>query len=162
MPSWGKIALEIQNEQRRNPGIENSRDPSDRVRQKYLNQLHAQTGRNIICYYSGFLHKPRLEGIDINDEDKHAFMECVGGIDHQLGLDLFIHSPGGNGAATKSLVEYLRKLFGNNIRAVVPQIAMSAGTLIALSCKEIMMGDYSNIGPVDPQVYGFPAIAVLS
>jgi ClpP class serine protease len=39
---------------------------------------------------------------------------------------------------------------------------MSAGTLIACSCKEIIMGSHSNIGPVDPQVYGFPAYAVLN
>src|SRR5262249_52546500 len=42
----------------------------------------------------------------------------------------------------------------------IPQIAMSAGTLIACSCKEIIMGSHSNIGPVDRQVYGFPAYAV--
>ena len=38
---------------------------------------------------------------------------------------------------------------------------MSAGTIIACACKEIYMGAYSSLGPVDPQVNGLPAYAVL-
>lgn len=38
---------------------------------------------------------------------------------------------------------------------------MSAGTLIALSCKEIMMGKQSNLGPIDPQMGGVACQAVL-
>jgi hypothetical protein len=52
-------------------------------------------------------------------------------------------------------------MFGTNIRAVVPQIAMSAGTMIALSCKEIIMGTHSNLGPIDPQIGGIPAHGVI-
>jgi hypothetical protein len=60
-------------------------------------------------------------------------------------------------AATESLVDYLRKMFGDNIRAFVPQIAMSAGTMIACSCSAIFMGAHSSIGPIDPQYGGIPA-----
>jgi ClpP class serine protease len=38
-------------------------------------------------------------------------------------------------AATESIVDYLRKMFGTNIRAIILQIAMSSGTMIACSCK---------------------------
>jgi Serine dehydrogenase proteinase len=39
---------------------------------------------------------------------------------------------------------------------------MSAGTMIALSTKEILMGLYSNLGPIDPQVgNGAAAHAIL-
>ncbi len=54
-------------------------------------------------------------------------------------------------AATESLVDYLRATFGKDIRAIIPQLAMSGGTLMALACKEIIMGKESSIGPVDPQ-----------
>ena len=53
-------------------------------------------------------------------------------------------------------------MFGHDIRAVVPQIAMSAGTILACSCKSILMGKHSNIGPVDPQLGGIPAIAIIN
>lgn len=53
-------------------------------------------------------------------------------------------------------------MFGKDIRAIVPQLSMSAGTMIALSCKEILMGKHSNLGPIDPQFGGIPAQEVLS
>jgi hypothetical protein len=52
-------------------------------------------------------------------------------------------------------------MFGTNIRAIIPQIAMSAGTMLACACKSIVMGRHSNLGPIDPQVNGFPAQGVL-
>ena len=82
-------------------------------------------------------------------------------MDRTLGLDLFLHTPGGDIAATESLVHYLKEMFGNNIRAVIPQMAMSAGAMLACSCSSILMGKHSNIGPVDPQINGIPAIGVI-
>jgi len=52
-------------------------------------------------------------------------------------------------------------MFGNDIRAIVPQIAMSAGAMIACSCKKILMGKHSNLGPIDPQMNGVPAYGVI-
>ena len=48
-------------------------------------------------------------------------------------------------------------MFGNDIRVIVPQIAMSAGTMIASAAREIIMGQHSNIGPIDPQYAGLSA-----
>jgi hypothetical protein len=90
--------------------------------------------------------------LSINDSDKNGFMATIQGMDRSRGLDLLLHTPGGSMAATESLVEYLRQMFGENIRAFVPQIAMSAGTMIACACAEIFMGKQSSIGPIDPQL----------
>lgn len=38
---------------------------------------------------------------------------------------------------------------------------MSAGTMIACSCKQILMGKHSSLGPVDPHFNGIPAIGVI-
>ena len=99
--------------------------------------------------------------ISITDEDKNGFMSVVHGLDREKGLDLILHTPGGDMAATESLVEYLRSMFGEDIRAIVPQIAMSGGTLIALSCKKIIMGKESSIGPIDPQFGALSAAGLL-
>lgn len=64
-------------------------------------------------------------------------------------------------AATESLVEYLRQMFGTNIRAFIPQLAMSAGTMIACACSEIFMGAHSSIGPIDPQFNNMPANGII-
>jgi hypothetical protein len=138
----------------------------DVIRRKYLTKLHEATGRNIIVYYSGWLHKAGLEklgyaGLGIEDADKNGFMATIHELDRTKGLDLFLHTPGGDIAATESLVDYLRAMFGTDIRAFIPQLAMSAGTMIALSCKQIIMGKHSSLGPIDPQIHGLPAHGII-
>ena len=66
-------------------------------------------------------------------------------------LDLILHSPGGSLEAAEQIVTYLRSKY-DNIRAIVPQNAMSAATMIACACDEIMMGKHSALGPIDPQI----------
>ena len=88
-------------------------------------------------------------------------------LDRSKGLDLILHTPGGGLTSTQSIVDYLHRMFRANknsvpdIRVIVPQIAMSAGTMIACSAKEIWMGKHSNLGPIDPQFNGVPAYGVL-
>lgn len=72
-----------------------------------------------------------------------------------------MHTPGGAIAATESIVCYLKKLFGNDIRVFVPQTAMSAGTMMALSAKQIIMGKQSNLGPIDPQFGGMSCAGII-
>jgi Serine dehydrogenase proteinase len=114
----------------------------------------------VIAYYSGWLSNPGAFGTDVNDEDKAAFMMAIHGLDMVKGLDLILHTPGGGIAAAESLVDYLRRMFGTDVRAFVPHLAMSAGTMIACTCKSIVMGKHSNLGPIDPQLGGLPAAAV--
>jgi membrane-bound ClpP family serine protease len=52
-------------------------------------------------------------------------------------------------------------MFGTDIRAIVPQLALSAGTMIACACKEVVMGKHSSLGPIDPQYMGMPAHGVV-
>ncbi len=159
MPNWNEIFLEIQ--QQAGSHQAQAVQASDLTRKKYLRQLHEKTGRNLIAYYSGWLSKPGVALSDINDEDKTGFMTTVHKLDRSLGLDLLLHTPGGGIAATQSIVNYLQKMFGGNIRAFVPQIAMSAGAIMACCCKEIWMGKQSNLGPIDPQLRGIPAYGVV-
>lgn len=151
VPSWGQVLDELRS-------VEN---PLDMIRRKYLKIMNDYTGRNIIAYYSAFIQKPRIEGTGIDDNDKNAFMQAVCGLDRTKGLDLILHTPGGGIAATESIVCYLRKLFGNDIRTFVPQMSMSAGTMIALSTKEIVMGKQSNLGPIDPQFGGMSCAGII-
>ena len=126
----------------------------DSIRRRYLSLMHAATGRNVIAYYSGFLQKSGTNNTDINNDDINAFMGAVYGLDKSKGLDLILHTPGGIGSAAETIVFYLKSNFGNDIRAFVPQIALSAGTMIALGCREIVMGKQSSLGPIDPQIRG--------
>ena len=82
-------------------------------------------------------------------------------LDKKKGLDLILHTPGGDVGATQSIVNYLHKIFKKDIRAIIPQIAMSAGTMIACSCRSILMAEHSNLGPIDPHLRGVPAYGVI-
>jgi len=136
--------------------------PFDILRRKYTKELSDYTHRNVICYYSGFLQKPELgAAVAVTDTDKNGLMTTINGLDVSKGLDLILHTPGGDTAATESIVDYLWSKFSGDIRCFVPQMAMSAGTMIACSCREIWMGRQSSLGPIDPQFRGIPAHGVI-
>ena len=152
MPNWAKLLKEINQ----------LGSPHDILRRKYVTSLHKYTKRNVICYYSGWLQKPEIGAATaVNDNDKNGLMTTINGLDISKGLDLILHTPGGDTAATESIVDYLWQKFQGDIRCFVPQMAMSAGTMIACSCKEIWMGKHSSLGPVDPQFGGIAAHGVL-
>ena len=132
-------------------------DPIDVTRRKYLGEFYEKRKRNVIAYYSGHLQKPRLEGTEICDEDKNAFLNVVHGLDPSKGLDLILHTPGGLAETTESIGNYLREVFGTDIEVFVPLMAMSGGTMIACVSKKIHMGKQSSIGPIDPQIGGISA-----
>jgi ClpP class serine protease len=161
--NWGGILEEIKQASARAKSEMDGAIHS--IRRKYLSEFHRITGRNVISYYSGFLSKPDIDS-SINDEDKNGFMMTVHGLSRPIGLDLILHTPGGGMAATQSIVDYLYKMFplagtrGADIRVFVPQIAMSAGTMIACSSREIWMAKHSNLGPIDPQRRGIACNAV--
>lgn len=154
MPSWSQIVSEV--DLYANVGAE-----LDKKRKEYLSRVHSITGRNIISYYSGWLKNPDAPHVGIDDQDKNAFMTTVHKLDKSIGLDLILHTPGGDIAATESIVTYLKSIFQGDIRAFIPQISMSAGTMIAMSCKEIIMGEQSSLGPIDPQMGGIACQAVI-
>ena len=143
MPNWSDVLNEID--------ADKHPDSVNTVRCKYLKQLHRLRQRNIIAYYSGWMHRSE-PGIMIDDLDKCGFMTVVHKLDRDKGLDLLLHTPGGVTSATASIVDYLREVFALDIEVFVPQLAMSAGTMIACAARLIHMGQQSSLGPIDPQL----------
>lgn len=156
MPNWSEVLTEIQR-----LGASGVQHPVDAVRRTHVKNLAAYTGRNTIIYYSGFLHIQNAAALAIGDMDMNGLMTTVHKMDRKKGLDLVLHTPGGDVAAAESIVAYLRSMFGTDIRAIVPQLAMSAGTMIACATKQIVMGKQSSLGPFDPQLNGVSTPAVL-
>lgn len=151
MPDWSDILNEV------------NASKIEAMRREYLNDIANYTKRNVLVYYSGWLQVPTLQPYSymVNDSDKTGLMSCCHGVDRTKGLDLILHTPGGDIAATESIIDYLISIYNGNVRAFVPLLAMSCGTLIAVSCKEIWMGRQSSIGPVDPQFGNIPAMGIL-
>lgn len=110
-------------------------------------------GTNVIVYSSAFLQKPSVqsEALMIMPEDINGFMAAMTGMNWDAGLTLVLHTPGGVTMATQSIVDYLRSKF-SKMEVVVPVFAMSAGTMIALASDRIVLGNHSQLGPIDPQL----------
>lgn len=120
----------------------------DIVRREYLQKLHLLTGNDTILYITSF--QAPSGAIQISLDDIRGFMSCLNGMKGKK-LDLILHSPGGSLEAAEQIVQYLRAKY-QYIRAIIPQNAMSAATMIACACDEIIMGKESAIGPIDPQI----------
>ena len=118
---------------------------------KRISQIRKE--RNVIFYASTFLQKPQIDPMltQITNEDINSFMAVIHGMDFSKGLVLVLHTPGGITTAAETIVEYLHKKF-NYIETIVPTFAMSAGTMIALSTDLIIMGNQSQLGPIDSQI----------
>lgn len=159
MPTWSVILNEA-----RKLGASNPNAAIDYIvnqKNNFLSRLSEKTGRNTILYFSSFLQKQPSNDASINDLDINAFMENIHGLDKSRGLDLILHTPGGDLAATEQIIKYLKSCFHGDIRAVIPQMAMSAGSMIAVSCKSVIMGKQSSLGPFDPQLNGVPCQSAL-
>lgn len=150
MPTWGDLIREINEVPTATlvPGT----SPLDVVRRKYIGLLHGKTERAVIVYATCWTNNqgapPQL--ISIGEGDVHGLMEAVHNV-KQSKLDLIVHSPGGSPTAAEAMVNYLRTKF-DDIRVIVPHMAMSAATMIACAADVIMMGKHSCLGPIDPQI----------
>jgi hypothetical protein len=66
-------------------------------------------------------------------------------------VDFLIVSNGGDPIVALRIITLLRERF-THISVLVPYVAFSAATILALGADEIVMHPYSNLGPVDPQL----------
>ena len=152
MSSWEKIRAELEKKAK---NTADGAPPFDAVLGKYLRILHQKTKRDVILYGSSWLQKRDPVSANssmIDEKDVIAFKECVSGLKGGSGrLDLVLHSPGGYAESAEHIVEYLRSNY-EEVRVIVPYLAMSAATLIACSADEVLMGTQSALGPIDPQI----------
>lgn len=165
MPGWGEILEEWQATVATNPPL----GDLDGIRGRYIARLRELSGRAVIVYSSGWLQGRTSGDVSVVGDDVLSMMEVCRDLgDDENELDLIITSPGGQAQAAEQIVEYLRTQFGY-IRCFVPMQAKSAATMIALGCDEIVVGNHSELGPIDPQITimtpegprGGPAHAIL-
>ena len=96
----------------------------------------------------------------INIEDSEAVLRAIRLTPSDTPIDLILHTPGGLVLASEQIARALAK-HPAKVTVFVPHYAMSGGTMIALAADEICMDDNAVLGPVDPQLAGFPAASIL-
>jgi hypothetical protein len=71
--------------------------------------------------------------------------------DKRTNLAIVLDTGGGVIEVVERMVNTIRHEY-KEVIAIVPDRAMSAGTVFAMSCDKIMMDYFSCLGPIDPQV----------
>lgn len=70
---------------------------------------------------------------------------------HTDKLAVILHTGGGIVEIAERMVGVMRNFY-KEVVFIIPNVAMSAGTVLAMSGDAIMMDYYSCLGPIDPQV----------
>ena len=120
------------------------------IHQRLIKKLEERFNTNLICYTALFGHPAGA----ITYQDSELIENILRSIelkDKNDNLDLLLHTPGGSPEAAADIIRVCRS-YSKRFRVIVPNAAMSAGTLIAMGSDEIVMSDTSNLGPIDPQM----------
>lgn len=96
----------------------------------------------------------------IDLEDAQTIIAAIKETPDNVPIDLVIHTPGGLVLAAMQIARAV-EAHPAKVTVYVPVYAMSGGTLIALAADEIVLGEFSMLGPIDPQIFGFPAASIV-
>jgi len=125
----------------------------DAVRRGKIRAVAANTGRPLLVYAVDFFNQQKMLAcggeVNLDFRDKLGFEECIHNVQGP-NLDVVLHSPGGLAEAAESIVKLLRAKF-TDIRFIIPSMAKSAATMLALSGDALVMDEVSELGPTDPQ-----------
>ena len=123
----------------------------EKRKSRVITMIHRQEGFS-------FLGIPFMKYINI--EDSERILRAVRLTPDDMPIDLIIHTPGGLVLAAEQIATALVRHKGK-VTVIVPHFAMSGGTFIALAADEIIMDPNAVLGPVDPQLGGFPAASIV-
>jgi ClpP class serine protease len=96
----------------------------------------------------------------IDLEDAQTIIAAIKDTPEDMPIDFVIHTPGGLVLAAMQIARAV-EAHKAKVTVYVPVYAMSGGTLIALAADEIVLGEFSVLGPIDPQIAGLPAASIV-
>ena len=96
----------------------------------------------------------------IDLEDAQTIIAAIKDTPDDMPIDLVLHTPGGLVLAAMQIARAV-EAHKAKVTVYVPVYAMSGGTLIALAANEIVLGEFSVLGPIDPQILGLPAASIV-
>lgn len=107
-----------------------------------LDQLQTVRGRPAIVYWLS----PTAR---ISNAVLPSLYDVLESLGEQPALDLVLHTGGGDTEAPGRIVSLLRE-YTDDLAVLVPHVAMSAGTTLAMGANEIIMTPLASLGPIDP------------
>jgi hypothetical protein len=132
---------------------------SDKARnnmvKKYLEDSFSQheisKSYNVLILYD--------EGRMVKSDADHIYSAATS-FEERKPLLLILYSTGGVVDSAYLIGKLCREYSNEKLVIVVPRQAKSAATLICCAADEIHMGSLSELGPIDPQIDGLPALGL--
>lgn len=124
---------------------------------KEAGEILKQHGLDQTCCLAILEPRDFIDGYDL-DEIFRALK--VLNAEHQKDVNLFLLSPGGEGEPAYQISKICKSFAKSSFKVVVPRLAKSAATLLAIGADEIHLGPLGQLGPIDPQIGGLPALGV--
>lgn len=97
----------------------------------------------------------------ITIEDSEQILRAIRLTPDDMPIDIILHTPGGLVLASEQIAHAIKK-HPARVTVFVPHYAMSGGTFIALAADEVVMEENAVLGPVDPQIGGYPAASIIN
>lgn len=94
--------------------------------------------------------------------DADSIYNAVTNFSDKKPILLVLHSAGGNIGTAYLIGKLLSEYSGGKVEIAVPRLAKSAATLLCCAANHIHMGSLSELGPIDPQFEGLPALGLKS
>lgn len=120
-------------------------------RSRVITMIHRQEKRGLFGFNPS-------RHIDL--EDAQTIIAAIKETPSSVPIDLILHTPGGIVLAAMQIARAV-EAHPAKVTVYVPIYAMSGGTLIALAADEIVLGEFSVLGPIDPQILGMPAASIV-
>ncbi len=122
-----------------------------------LKNLEEKLGSDVVFFYGPI--QPSIEKIF------RDFLESLKKDDlNREKLSIILNTPGGSVETVEKMVVMTRHFY-EEVDFIVPDYAMSAGTIFCMSGDRIYMDYSSSLGPIDPQVFNgshwVPALGYL-
>lgn len=118
---------------------------------RVITMIHRQEKRSLFGFATS-------RHIDL--EDAQTIIAAIKETPPDVPIDLVLHTPGGIVLAAMQIARAV-EAHPAKVTVYVPIYAMSGGTLIALAANEIVLGEFSVLGPIDPQILGLPAASIV-
>lgn len=118
-------------------------------RKVQLDRIARHRERDVLVYAANLSTQIRAP-ISVDYSDLLPINDQLGNLNGKA-LDFIIETPGGHGEVAEDIVKLLRGKY-DDVAAIVPGSAKSAGTLIVMSSDDILMEPASALGPIDAQI----------
>jgi len=138
------------------PGAKsNKEDSCDRLIRKYMKQKISQhdisTNYNLLILYD--------KGTMLKSDADYIY-SATASFQERKPILLVLYSTGGEIGSAYLIGQLCREYTKDTFIITVPRQAKSSATLLCCAADEIHMGSLSELGPIDPQIEGMPALGL--